>query len=482
LNTAIAYLSLLHGLVAGACLMLGATHVLLMVRSESSSQARTYLAATIMAFAACILVVIELQKVMATEVDAFLEALRREIAASGTLLTVFAIFVRRYFEHRRWRVLYVFGLSVWIGGILFTLAYFPGSFFVEVHGLVPHVTSWGETYFKPDATATTVKHVTEAGSALILAYIVMASIDTWNRGNKRSAVIIGGTSLLFMSSALILMPLDDIGKLRITMPLSLSFLGIVIALTVQLISEQVRSGRLRLEVEKLRRTSVAGEVTAGIMHELSQPLTSILSNSQAARRLLESREPDLVEVRAALDDVIAEDKRAGMIISGLRNLLRSEQVQVSAVDINDAIRRACNMLAGDLHTTGTRLTMSLHPAPLKTEAGGIQVEQVIVNLVQNALRAMKDTPRERRSIKISSGLRDGSVTVSVEDSGPGISAEIASRLFEPFASGSDGLGMGLAICKRILSAHGGRIWTEKSELGGASAVFALPWTGNRVDR
>ena len=481
MNTAITYLSLLHGLAAGACLMLGATHLLLLVRSDTPSQIRTYVAATIMAFAACGLAVLELQKVMAADVDTFLAATRREIMVSGMLLVAFVVFVRHYFDHHRRRVLYVFGLVVWTGGILVSLAYFPGSFFVEIHGLVPHVTSWGETFFKPDATATTVKHVTEVGSALILAYVMLASIDTWKRGNRRSAAIVGGSGVAFLLSALILVPLDDIGMLRITMPLGLPFLGIVVALTVELISEQVRIGRLRLEVEKLRRTSVAGEVTAGLMHELNQPLTSILSNSQAARRFLESDEPDLAEVRASLDDVIAEDKRAAAIIGGLRNLLRNQRVEVSKIDINDTIRRAASMLAGDLNMTGTRLRLALHPAPLIIEAGEVQIEQVLVNLAQNALRALKQVPLNTRQLKISSTSRDGSVCVSVEDSGTGISEEIAARLFEPFTSDSGGLGMGLAICKRILSAHGGRIWIEGSELGGANVVFALPLEKNRVD-
>ena len=215
------------------------------------------------------------------------------------------------------------------------------------------------------------------------------------------------------------------------------------------------------------------------MHELNQPLTSILSNSQAARRFLDAENPDLAEVREAIDDVISEDKRAAGIINGLRNLLRNQDVEIGEFEIGETIRRVAGMVSGDIHTTGTNLELSLAPHPIKVEASEVQIEQVLFNLIQNALRALAQVTRFERKLRISSTVRDESVIVSIADSGPGIPDDLAPQIFEPFKSGSESLGMGLAICKRIATAHGGRIWHEASELGGAKFVFSLPSNGKK---
>jgi C4-dicarboxylate-specific signal transduction histidine kinase len=272
----------------------------------------------------------------------------------------------------------------------------------------------------------------------------------------------------------ILVPLDDAGLLGMSMPLGLPFLIIVAALTYQLIDDRVRANKLRLEIEQLRRASLAGEIAAGLVHELNQPLTSILSNAQAARRFLAHDEPDIDEVRDALDDIVAEDKRAAGIIHGFRSLLSRSPAESSVVDIHGTIRRVAAMLAGDLHTNETKLKFSLHPSPLKVTAGEIQVQQVLINLVLNALRAMTGRAQYYRVVEFSTRLSGDSVEVSVTDSGPGIADEMLPRVFEAFTSGSDGLGMGLAICKRIVSSNGGRIWAENVETGGARFAFTLP--------
>ncbi len=418
-------------------------------------------------------VIFELEKVLSPDIPSFLAALRSQIFWVTGLLTALLVFIRFYFGYRA-DILFSLALLVWVGSNAYQLAVFPDAFFNEISDLVPGQTRWGEDYFKLRASVTSAKLVTDVGSLLVLAYIVGAAFDSWKRGEKKQAIVVGGGSAGFMLVAGILVPLDDVGAISITMPVGISFLGLMAALTYQLIDDQVRANTLRFEVERLRRSSLAGEIVAGLMHELRQPLTSILSNSQAARRFLDADAPDLDEVREALDDVVAEDKRAADIISGLRNLLGQEPLVTSQFDVNATARRVASMLAGEFHTSGTRIALSLSSTPVRVNASEVQIEQVLFNLTINALRALRTEARQSRIVRLTVVQRDERVELSVSDSGPGIAKAIEPRLFEPFASGGDGLGMGLAICRRIVTNHGGRLWVEDSELGGARFVVALP--------
>ena len=260
------------------------------------------------------------------------------------------------------------------------------------------------------------------------------------------------------------------------MPIGLPFLAVVAALTYQLIADRSRMNAVRLEVEQLRRSSLAGEISAGLMHELRQPLTSILSNAQAARRFLDMETPDLEEIGEALDDVVAEDKRAADIISGLRTFLGNEALETSTFDVNSAVRRVARILAGEFNTSGTRLAIDLHPTPVQITASEVQFEQVLINLALNALRALREKAPAERSVRFATQLKDGDIAISVDDSGPGVAPEDRARIFQPFSSGSDSLGMGLAICRRIVDSHNGTLRVVDSDLGGASFEVVLPVT------
>jgi signal transduction histidine kinase len=467
------YITLVHGVTIGLCLTLATTHLVLVVRSEVASQQRMFLASALMAVAAGGAVFFELKKALSDDVESYLAAQFGEVLAVYIMILGLLLFVRLYFNARaKW--LFLSAAIVWTVAHLIQLLFFPGSFFAEISGLRTFETSWGESYVKLAAVPAATKYIADVGSALVLIYIGHLSIRAWKRNERRQALIVGGASAGFMLIAGILVPLDDAGLLGMSMPLGLPFLIIVAALTYQLIDDRVRANSLRLEIEQLRRASLAGEIAAGLVHELNQPLTSILSNAQAARRFLALDDPDIDEVRDALEDIVAEDKRAAGIIHGFRSLLSRGPAESSVVDIHGTIRRVAAMLAGDFHTSETKLKLALHPSPLKVTAGEVQVQQVLINLALNALRAMTEKAQYYRVIEFSTRLSGDSVEISVTDSGPGIADEMLPRVFEPFTSGSDGLGMGLAICKRIVTSNGGRIWAENVDTGGARFAFTLP--------
>lgn len=467
------YLTLLHGITIGLCLTLAITHLALVVRSEVATQKKMFLASALMAVAAGTAVFFELQKALSGEIEAYLAALRGEVIAVYIMILALVIFVRLYFNARAtW--LFMSAVIVWTVAHAIQFFFFPASFFAEIFELRTFETSWGETYSKLAAIPASTKYIADLGSALVLVYIAYVSIRAWQRNKRRQALIVGGASVGFMLIAGILVPLDDAGMLGMSMPLGFPFLLIVGALTYQLIDDRIRANSLRLEIEQLRRASLAGEIAAGLVHELNQPLTSILSNSQAARRFLALEDPDLDEIRAALDDIVDEDKRAAGIIHGFRSLLSRDPAESSVVNINGTIRRVAAMLAGDFSTGETRLELALHPSPLKVSASEVQIQQVLINLALNALRAMTARSQYDRVVEFRTEVRDDSVHVSVTDNGPGIADELLPRVFEPFTSGADGLGMGLAICNRIVTSYGGRIWAENAEAGGARLTFTLP--------
>jgi PAS domain S-box-containing protein len=233
--------------------------------------------------------------------------------------------------------------------------------------------------------------------------------------------------------------------------------------------------RTQREMEHLTRAGMLGDLASALAHELNQPLAAILSNAQAARRFLVSDAADLDELREILDDIVRDDKRAGEVIRSMRAMLRKGEVRREAFSIAEVVGEVVGLLEGEF--VAHAITVRTEPAsyPSHVEAGRIEIQQVIMNLAMNAMRAMADTPTPRREVVIATATEGRHIRVSVADHGPGITPAQLPHIFEPFfTTRSSGLGMGLAICRRIVEAHGGRIWAENVESGGARFSFTLP--------
>ena len=236
-----------------------------------------------------------------------------------------------------------------------------------------------------------------------------------------------------------------------------------------------RAEQLRTEIAHSTRAAMLGEMAAALAHELNQPLTAILSNAQAARRFIADGAIETDELRAILDDIIRDDKRAGDVIHNLRRMLNNTPAVPEACSLNDLVCEVAVFLNGEMLSQKIELRQALAPALPRVQMAPVELQQVLVNLLLNAAQAMKDTPRERRQIDIETRGGDGAVTVSIRDHGCGIPVEQMSKIFEPFhTTKSAGLGMGLAICRRLIEAHGGRIEAGNHEAGGATFWFSLP--------
>jgi C4-dicarboxylate-specific signal transduction histidine kinase len=222
------------------------------------------------------------------------------------------------------------------------------------------------------------------------------------------------------------------------------------------------------QIAHLDRVAGMGHLASSLAHELNQPLTAILSNAQTAHRLLRQPAADLDEVRACLLDIISDDQRAAEVIRRMRGLLRKTDVRSLPLAVNDLVANTMGLVANDALLHG--VSIDFRPAPSLPVAYGdlVQIQQVILNLLSNAITAAAEGPI--RKVRVWTAVAGPAhVELAVNDSGPGIADEHAERVFEPFfTTKSDGLGMGLAISRTIVEAHGGRLQGANDPAGGAT--------------
>jgi signal transduction histidine kinase len=240
-------------------------------------------------------------------------------------------------------------------------------------------------------------------------------------------------------------------------------------------AEHVSRQRLA-EVARLNRLSTAGELSASIAHELRQPLSAILINSEEADVILNSETPNITELKAIVNDIKRDDRRASEVITRLGRLFRRVPNETQDVDLNDVVREVFGFLSWLAAARQITLSTSFaQPAPL-VRGDAIQLQQVILNLLMNAIDAIQDAKSRQRTIVGRTAVLDGRFAeVSIEDSGPGIPAGREKEIFQPFFTTKEsGMGMGLAIVRTIVENHGGQIGAENRAQGGAVIRFTLP--------
>jgi two-component system, LuxR family, sensor kinase FixL len=251
------------------------------------------------------------------------------------------------------------------------------------------------------------------------------------------------------------------------------FVGVLRDLSAQ--KAQVREAEeLRSRLAHAGRLGTLGEMVSGIAHEVNQPLTAISTYAAACRRLSQAGRLQGAELTATLDKIGRQAERAGQVIRGLRAMLRKRDEVREPVDCNRLVRDVVRLIEFDVRQSGFRLSLSLAAGLPLVLADGVQVQQVILNLVRNALDAMLER-RTGDAIEIGTSADEHFVRIAVRDRGPGLSPEALQRLYEPFfTTKPQGIGLGLSICKTILVAHGGDLAGSNRDDGGAEFCVTLP--------
>ena len=244
---------------------------------------------------------------------------------------------------------------------------------------------------------------------------------------------------------------------------------------------EVETRQRALEVARMNRRAVAGEMSASIAHEVNQPLTAILSNAEAALDLLRAKNIDLAKVRDIVTDIIDEDTRASEVVSRIRKLLGKGEARSEKIDLNQLVNSTLRLLHGEIVKRTANIGTDLAAALPPIAGDPVQLQQVLLNLLINAMDAVGSKPPAERIIDVSTRADGKRAEVRIVDFGQGIAAGDQRRLFEPFfTTKEDGLGLGLSICSTIVKAHGGKLTVENNEHGGATATLSFTTSDTSV--
>lgn len=230
------------------------------------------------------------------------------------------------------------------------------------------------------------------------------------------------------------------------------------------------------EITHAARLALVGELTASVTHEITQPLSAILSNVDTALLVIDRPDADIRLIRDILIDVRKDDLRAHGIVRRLRPMLRKRTVQFELVDLNKLVSNVMTLILPDARAHDASLKVSLDADIERVPADPIHIEQVLLNLLLNALHAIDETPqRSERILEVRTEKQPGCVRISVLDTGHGIATENLGQLFDSFfTTKPNGTGLGLSIARSIVKAHGGEIWAENRPSGGAAFIFTVP--------
>jgi len=255
------------------------------------------------------------------------------------------------------------------------------------------------------------------------------------------------------------------------------YVGIVMDVTERRRADEERE-RLRqaqAELAHINRATTMGELTASLAHEVNQPIAAAVTNANTCLRWLAREQPDLEEARAATLRIVQDGTRAAEIIKRIRLLFKKETAERALVDINEVIREMIVLLRGEAMRYSVLMSVQLEEDAPVVMADRVQLQQVLMNLMVNAIDAMKDVAWARELVIKSQRDNNGQILVAVNDTGLGLPPQRSEQVFEAFfTTKPHGTGMGLSISRSIVESHGGRLWAASNPPRGASFCFALP--------
>lgn len=329
--------------------------------------------------------------------------------------------------------------------------------------------------------------LTIASMVALVAFVIDAALMRWRKGGReshRKALVVALAIGIPMIANVTLNQLAVLGLIHRPIFATLWFMGILAAVAYELGRELILNARARLQVAQLRgelaqlgRVDTMGQLASGLAHELAQPLTASLGNIEAAQIHLRKTNPDLDELRAIVEDIQQDTRRAGEVLDRMRTLIRRQAVDKQPLAIDEVFRDVTSLLHSEAIARRVELAVNVDPGLPRAMGDRVQIAQVLLNLLVNAMDAMQNLTARRRWVRIEAHpASSGGLEIAVTDSGPGIPHQSLQEIFEPlFTTKPHSLGLGLALSRTIVEAHGGRLWAEnRAGQDGAILRLTLP--------
>ena len=362
----------------------------------------------------------------------------------------------------------------------------PNYNFVEIASL-QHIAFLGEQVVViGESTPRSWQLLAVVSVLMLMVFVVDATIQGWRKGGgetRRRARTVGLAIVVPMMGNLVLNQLVASGVLHIPIVATFWFLGTLTVITYEFGRELIRNTRARLQLAELRREwaqveriNSLGHLASALAHELLQPLAAIRANVDAAKLYLRRPQLDLDELRSIVDDIGHDNLRAADIIDRMRTFMKGSAVSMQAIGLEAVVQDVFSLLRHEANARRVELNYSV-PTNLPAASGDrVQISQVILNLLINAMDAVQTRPVDSRLVVVEARTAEmDAIEITVRDSGPGIPDGRLEEIFNPlFTTKAAGLGVGLALSRMIVEAHGGRIWAENARTGGAIFRFTLP--------
>ncbi|MDZ5452553.1 sensor histidine kinase [Labrys sp. ZIDIC5] len=316
--------------------------------------------------------------------------------------------------------------------------------------------------------------VTDLEIAVAVLHVVVVLISVWT-GRPRTVLIVGlACSFLTVLSFFMTVRGDTEAGIA-NSSLSLVAIGATTYLAIRIELADIAVRRAEADLARISRITMLGELTASIAHEVSQPLAAIGASSNAALRWLSASPPNQDEARHALNRIVEAAERAGEVVERVRRLVRRAPPSREPVDMVEVIDETLALMRGKLRANAILLRTELLHGLLPVMGDRVQLQQVLLNLVANAVEAAVETRQGNREITVNTSADDREVTIAVTDTGPGLSPQAIEHVFDPFfTTKEDGMGIGLAISRSIVEAHGGSIEARAAMPHGSIFRFTLP--------
>lgn len=313
----------------------------------------------------------------------------------------------------------------------------------------------------------------EIAVAVFYIFIVLMSISF---ARKRGVIFIsiGCVALTIISYFLSFRGTAQTGL--VNMAISISAIGITTYLSLKIGYARIAIHDAREQIAHIGRVTALGELTASIAHEVNQPVAAIVTSGNACLRWLSGETPNLNKARQAVERMVSDANRASEVVVRIRDLAKKRPPEETWLDINDVIAESIALVQSELQTSGIVLHTQLTPTLPRIRGVRVQLQQVLLNLLMNAIEALNAVERSQRELVIGS-VRDESegVLVSVSNTGTAIEQDKLEKIFEAFfTTKQGGMGIGLAITRSIVEAHGGRVWASESPQGDTLFQFVLP--------